>query len=44
MKTTVTLTDENVAGLPWAVELNGLLLEEIVILLLADELTSFRAA
>jgi hypothetical protein len=30
MKTTVTLTDENVAGLAWAVKLTGLSLEEIV--------------
>ena len=42
MKTTVTLTDENVAGLAWAVKLTGLSLEEIVNLLLADELTCFR--
>jgi hypothetical protein len=42
MKTTVTLTDENAAGLAWAVELTGLSLEEIVNLLLADELTCFR--
>jgi len=42
MKTTVTLTDENVAGLAWAVKLTGLSLEEIVNLLLTDELTCFR--
>ena len=30
MKTTVTLTDENAAGLAWCVELTGLSLEEIV--------------
>jgi|SRR6516165_6793461 len=42
MKTTVTLTDENVAGLAWAVKLTGLSLEEIVNLLLPDELTCFR--
>ena len=42
MKTTVTLTDENAAGLAWAVKLTGLSLEEIVDLLLADELTCFR--
>jgi hypothetical protein len=42
MKTTVTLTDENVAGLAWAEELTGLSLEEIVNLLLADELTCFQ--
>ena len=42
MKTTVTLTDENGAGLAWAVNLTGLSLEEIVNLLLADELTCFR--
>jgi hypothetical protein len=42
MKTTVTLTDENVAGLAWAVKLTGLSLEEIVNLLVADELTCFR--
>jgi hypothetical protein len=30
MKTNVTLTDENAAGLAWAVELTGLSLEEIV--------------
>src|SRR5215831_17671974 len=42
MKTTVTLTDENAAGLTWAVKLTGLSLEEIVNLLLADELTCFR--
>ena len=42
MKTTVTLTAENVAGLAWAVELTGLSLEEIVNLLLADELTCFQ--
>jgi hypothetical protein len=35
MKTTVTLTDENVAGLVWAVKLTGLSLQEIVNLLLA---------
>src|SRR5215469_16196372 len=42
MKTTVTLTDENAAGLAWAVNLTGLSLEEIVNLLLASELTCFR--
>ena len=42
MKTTVTLTDENVAGLAWAVKLTGLSLEGIVNLLLADKLTCFR--
>src|SRR5215510_714312 len=42
MKTTVTLTDENAAGLAWAVKLTGLSLEEIVNLLLADKLTCFR--
>ena len=42
MKTTVTLTDENAAGLAWGVKLTGLSLEEIVNLLLADELMCFR--
>jgi hypothetical protein len=42
MKTTVTLTDENAAGLALAVELTGLSLDEIVNNLLADELTCFR--
>jgi hypothetical protein len=42
MKTTVTLIDENAAGLAWAVKLSGLSLEEVVNLLLADELTCFR--
>jgi len=42
MKTTVTLTDENAAGLAGAVKLTGLSLEEIVNLLLADELPCFR--
>jgi hypothetical protein len=42
MKTTVILTDENAAGLAWAVRLTGLTLEEIVNNLLADELTCFR--
>src|SRR5215831_19011404 len=42
MKTTVTLSDENAAGLAWAVKLTGLSLEKIVNLLLADELTCFR--
>jgi len=42
MKTTVTLTEENAAGLAWAVKLTGLSLEEIVNLLLADERTCFR--
>ena len=42
MKTTVTLTNENAAGLAWAVKLTGLSLEEIVNLLLTDELTCFR--
>jgi hypothetical protein len=42
MKTSITLTDENAAGLAWAVKLSGLSLEEIVNNLLADELTCFR--
>ena len=42
IKTTVTLTDENAAGLAWAVDLTGLSLEEIINNLLADELTCFR--
>src|SRR5215468_7708179 len=42
MKTTVTLTEENAAGLAWAVKLTGLSLEEIVNLLLTDELTCFQ--
>ena len=42
MKTTVTLTNENVGGLAWAVKLTGLSLEEIVNLLLQDELTCFQ--
>jgi hypothetical protein len=42
IKTTVTLTVENAAGLAWAVDLTGLSLEEIINNLLADELTCFR--
>jgi hypothetical protein len=43
MKTTVTLSDENVAGLAWAVKLTGLSLEKIVNLLLTGEITCFRS-
>jgi len=43
MKATVTITDENVAGLAWAVKLIGLSLEETVNPLLTDEFTCFQA-
>jgi hypothetical protein len=42
MTTTITLSDENTAGLAWAVELTGLSYEEIVNLSLKDEIDEFQ--
>jgi hypothetical protein len=42
MKTTVTLTDENAAGLAWVVKMTGLSLEEVVNNLLAAEVEEFQ--
>ncbi len=42
MSITITLTDENVAGLAWAVELTGLSYEEIVNMAVKDEVDNFQ--